>query len=126
MRTKPVTIAVLFLTITVVTVLRPFTPFVNYYLNKGKIADEMCINKGIPASTCEGKCYLKKEVISAQKDLDQVESSVKLELDKYLCGNSSFFFDGHVLLKFRDVVSETTATFELLSGAYAVALPPPK
>lgn len=46
-------------------------PYLQYNLNKEYVAQNLCINKGLPASTCEGKCYLK----------DQLEKSVNQEND---------------------------------------------
>ncbi|WP_375586331.1 hypothetical protein [Cyclobacterium xiamenense] len=38
---------------------------VNYQMNKAFISDYFCENREVPLSTCEGKCYLEKELEKA-------------------------------------------------------------
>lgn len=40
---------------------------ISYDLNKGFIAQELCVNKDKPSLNCEGKCYLNKQLKKAQQ-----------------------------------------------------------
>lgn len=43
-------------------VLRPVMPVVNYVINYDEIVQNRCENKGKPQMSCNGKCYLAKEL----------------------------------------------------------------
>ena len=40
---------------------------ISYDLNKGFIAQELCVNKDKPSLKCEGKCYLNKQLQKTQQ-----------------------------------------------------------
>lgn len=77
-------LSALFLALYVVAILRPFSPYVNYYLNKEQITEEKCVNKDKPKLECDGKCYLKKQVISMQKEDDNSPGVLDLKVEKYV------------------------------------------
>ncbi len=47
--------------------IRPLLPFLDYYVNYKYISDVLCINKDKPMSTCNGKCYLNKQLQKSQE-----------------------------------------------------------
>ncbi len=60
--------AIILLTIYSLSVTRIYMPALNYLFCKDYIAENLCINKDIPASNCEGKCYLIKETGKVAKE----------------------------------------------------------
>lgn len=53
---------------------------ISYDLNKGFIAQELCVNKDKPDLNCEGKCYLKKQLNKAQDHKQERNSSQNSKL----------------------------------------------
>lgn len=43
--------------------IRPVLPYVEYVLNYEYISEVLCINQDKPELECDGKCYLRKQVI---------------------------------------------------------------
>lgn len=74
--------------------LRPITPFVEYYINYDYITEKLCENRNKPILACNGKCYLNEQV---QKfiDIDPVEQEktpmLTVELEKYPISTVSLF-----------------------------------
>jgi hypothetical protein len=50
------------LVVLVLYILRPAMPYIEYAINKDFIAKNLCINRNIPYSCCNGKCYLEKQI----------------------------------------------------------------
>lgn len=50
---------------------RPIQTMVNFVQNQDQIAEELCENKDIEESTCNGKCYLMKELANEVEVKDQ-------------------------------------------------------
>lgn len=46
---------------------RPVLPLVNYAVNYEYIVKNLCEKRGIPQSTCRGKCYVGKELAKTEK-----------------------------------------------------------
>jgi hypothetical protein len=118
-------ISFLFLTLYAVAILRPFTPYVNYYLNKEKIAEEKCVNKDKPELACDGKCYLKSQVIREQQEQDESPAVVNIDLEKYLFDTLSVL--GYSLTQdFKSITKQNLIEFDLLSSNIEIPFPPPK
>ena len=58
----------LFLVMFFAIYLRPYLPYIDYYVNQAYIAEELCENKDKPALQCHGKCHLKKEIKKVTKE----------------------------------------------------------
>ncbi len=58
------------ISITLVMLLRPLWPIVNYVANYDYIVENFCINKDKPELECNGQCYLMKQ-LAEQTDEDQ-------------------------------------------------------
>ena len=125
MRIQRQILCFIFLALYVVTILRPFTPYVNYYLNKEQIAEEKCVNKDKPALECDGKCYLKMQVISMQESDDESPALIDLEVEKYVSVeiSSNEQVTNHWIIKQR--VIEFTG-YNILNRSFSVPEPPPK
>jgi len=50
--------AIILLLIFSLSLLKPFTPYLEYYLNYDYITEVLCINKNEPITVCDGKCFL--------------------------------------------------------------------
>ncbi len=71
----------------VVAMLQPVFPFLEYHSNKDYIANVLCENRDKPAMACNGKCYLKKQIV-ASNDIDVNDdshnhSAPKIDMTKY-------------------------------------------
>ncbi len=54
--------AIIQIVVLVFYLLRPIIPYVEYSVQKAYIVKNLCINRDKPNSSCEGKCYLEKQV----------------------------------------------------------------
>lgn len=97
-------------------------------MNKEKIAEEKCINKDKVELACEGKCYLKSQVVSAQEEEKKNEQSgiPKVEFDKH--PNTSLL----VVEEEAEIPASAKSfalfsqEFVLLEGDVNVVVPPPQ
>lgn len=74
-------VAITFVFLYLVALLRPLAPYLEYYSNKNFFAAVLCINKAKPELKCNGKCALSKKLKKAFKDESQptsVPSTIKL------------------------------------------------
>lgn len=76
----------LFLNLYFLALVQPVIPILEYLLNYDYIAAELCENKDKPILTCNGKCYLEKQIVK-QQDVDR-DASVPvpptIDLEKFL------------------------------------------
>lgn len=52
----------LFLNLYLLALLQPALPVIDYLVNYNYIVEELCENRDKPILTCNGKCYLEKQV----------------------------------------------------------------
>lgn len=120
-------VPILFLVLYALAVLRPYTPYVNYYLNKDKIASEQCVNKDQPEMECEGQCYLKSQVIKASEEESKKDKSglIKIEFDKY---PAPFCFDlsSDAETLYVSQLKAQIGIFTLIKRASKMDVPPPE
>ena len=57
--------------------LKPVFPVIEYIVNYDYIVNELCENKQIPESNCNGKCHLMKELAKASDSERPVSSDKK-------------------------------------------------
>ncbi len=62
---------VLLVFLSLILVLHPVLPFIEYYTFKKYIAENLCINRDNPMSCCEGKCYLEKRIKENNEEQSQ-------------------------------------------------------
>lgn len=65
----------------VLVVVRPAAPLFDYAVNVEYIAAELCENKNLPESTCNGKCHLNDQLKEAQdaNESEQKSTTPKIE-----------------------------------------------
>lgn len=52
--------------------IRPILPMVNYVVNYEYIVKNECVNRMKPQQTCNGKCFLAKELAKTEKQSQQI------------------------------------------------------
>jgi len=72
-----------FLLLYTVSLLKPVYPFVDYIINYDYISKVLCVNKDKPTLKCNGKCHLKKELKSAEKEQKKSPITISLQTEKY-------------------------------------------
>ena len=76
--------SILILTLICFSIVRPLSPFVEYYLNYDYIANVLCINQDKPEMQCNGKCHLTQELSKANDTTHPNDKSIPhIELDKF-------------------------------------------
>jgi len=67
----------LFLNLYLLALIQPALPVIDYLVNYNYIVEELCKNRDKPILTCNGKCYLEKQV-KQQLDLTHSDESPML------------------------------------------------
>ncbi|MBB4806557.1 hypothetical protein HNP38_001853 [Chryseobacterium defluvii] len=67
--------------------IRPVLPLVNYVVNYEYIVKNLCENRSRPQSTCNGKCYVEKELAQAEKQSNTPQTIKMIGLDTFLSEN---------------------------------------
>jgi hypothetical protein len=62
---------------------------VGFELNKDFIVSSLCINKKVPGSCCEGKCYLKKKLAKQENGESTNRENITPGFD-WICNASDF------------------------------------
>ncbi len=72
--------------IVLVLVCKPAAPWLDYALNRDKIAQTLCVNKDKPQLHCNGKCYLGKSLADDvdSKPITKNKSQVIKLLDSFI------------------------------------------
>ena len=75
----------IFLNLYLLAIIQPVLPVLQYVLNYDYIASELCENRDKPIQTCNGKCYLEKQVAKQQNLVPNqtVPMPPKVDLEKY-------------------------------------------
>ncbi len=60
--------AALFLILYALLMLKPYAPYVEYWVKKAYIMRYLCVNRDKPQMHCEGRCHLSKELQKANDD----------------------------------------------------------
>ena len=77
-------IGILFLTLYLISVMRPVFPFLEYAVYYEYIATVLCINKEEPKMQCNGKCHLSAQLSKYTQDEDSDgNKEIFVELEKY-------------------------------------------
>jgi hypothetical protein len=67
--------------------MRPFTPYLNYAINKDYIANTLCENKDKPVMHCNGKCHLEKELKKTASEDSKPQTSLRINVEEYISNN---------------------------------------
>jgi len=84
------------LVITLIMLVKPLWPVMEYVVNYDYIANVLCENKDKPQLQCNGKCYLAKQLKKAQREQDKNpfgEQRSKIEVQSMVYFQSLLNFD---------------------------------
>ena len=93
--------AILFLS--VILLLHPVLPYLEYYTFREYIAENLCVNRDNPESCCEGKCYLEKRINEDNRDNRQekqdpvVNYQRQVEYNLPVRNNLSFYVSEYLI-----------------------------
>lgn len=90
---KKLALTHLFLNLYLLALIQPALPIIEYFVNYNYIVGGLCENRDKPILTCNGKCYLEKQV-KEQLNLDHdqnIPQLPKLDLEKFLTLRSKQF-----------------------------------
>jgi hypothetical protein len=73
-------VTILFILIVGIQTFSKWVIILSYEINKDYITKNLCVNRNIPSSTCNGKCYLKKK-LAADEDQQQPTGKPSFEKD---------------------------------------------
>jgi len=76
----------LFLNLYLLVLIQPALPIIEYFVNYDYITSKLCENIDKPILTCNGKCYLEKQVVQ-QLDIDhnqEIPLPPKVDLEKFI------------------------------------------
>ncbi|MEQ9439101.1 MAG: hypothetical protein RIG62_08625 [Cyclobacteriaceae bacterium] len=93
-------LAIGFLILYGIAMLRPIAPILEYQLNRDYIANVLCINKDQPITVCEGSCYLAKRLKQQQQ---KEQSAPQVQLKDYPIGWITL-----LRVQFSPLISEAT------------------
>lgn len=100
----------------------------DYVIHKDYIIAELCIEKDIVESTCEGKCHLRKELakVDAEKETDQQRTPVRIQLEEL-----TFIDNGEDKALYKAVFNKSQKTSisesrNTSSGFLTIFIPPPE
>lgn len=68
--------------------LKPVLPVLEYVVFYDYITKELCVNRGNPASGCNGKCHLKKELANASHSESDPTKHFSVESQILFCESS--------------------------------------
>jgi hypothetical protein len=84
--------------------LRPVLPLVNYAINYDYIVKNLCENRSKLQSTCNGKCYVVKELSKTERQSDANQTIKLSSLDVFLYNDILTFSDSNIF----EIINRTT------------------
>lgn len=88
-------------------------------MDKERIANEECINKDVPNSCCQGKCYLENQIkAQAEKEANKTIPVLK-EIKELVYFYTSFNFE------FKPIFSRLTSVFQYNFSIVSTIIPLP-
>ena len=107
--------------------IRPVVPFFEYAFNYEYISEVLCINKINVPLKCNGKCYLKDQLTSVNKQSESKEKQIPvIEIDKLpkMSITALYFFQRPL----NDLLKHNILYFEnlILNNSSKPPTPPPK
>lgn len=64
--------------------IRPVLPMINYVVNYDYIVKNLCENRNVADSNCNGKCYVEKELAKTEKQSNNSQNVKITVLDVFL------------------------------------------
>lgn len=123
MRTK-ITIGILI--IFCFSEVRPFLPFLEYYVDYEYISEVLCINKDKPMSTCNGKCYLNQQLKEAQESERQEKNIPTIKLERIPMIMCNYEFPKFVVMNSVSQKHNAFYQFSIKDLTISPPTPPPK
>ena len=75
-----------------VLALRTAIPILDYAVNYDYISTQLCENRARPELRCNGKCYVKKEILKSSENQNAKESKVQIKsIDVFVVNENSEF-----------------------------------
>ena len=75
-----------------VLALRTAMPILDYAVNYQYISTQLCENRARPELRCNGKCYIKKEILKSSENQNAKESKVQVKsIDVFVVNENSEF-----------------------------------
>ena len=75
-----------------VLALRTAMPILDYAVNYKYISTQLCENRARPELRCNGKCYIKKEILKSSENQNAKESKVQIKsIDVFVVNEISEF-----------------------------------
>lgn len=84
-----------------------YVVYAHFYLNRNFIAQELCEQKAVAENTCQGKCYLKKQLNHQEEQQKQLATVLKSKVE--------VFFESH---KQRTSIVVASTFFEAPIASY--------
>ena len=89
--------------LSVILVMQPLLPYVEYFTLKKYIIEHLCVNRDVPGSTCNGKCFLNKSLKdenNANHHENKVPSRIRTDITVYtIPENDLYSEEGHEIEK---------------------------
>ena len=93
-----------------------------YHLNKNNFIRNFCVNQAVPKSTCEAKCFLKKQAKQEQESQQQLPGFVKEKESTESDYAHAATFNVHLSL-IKRVTQPYTYSYAFL-GCFSIFHPP--
>ena len=85
-----------------VLALRTAMPILDYAVNYQYISTQLCENRDKPELRCNGKCYVKKEILKSSENENTKESKVQItSIDAFVLNEN---LDFSIITQFQDKV----------------------
>jgi hypothetical protein len=115
-------VAISFVFLYLIALLRPLSPYLEYYSNRDFFAEVLCINKAKPELKCNGKCILMQKLKQATQQESDPISLPSLKFENYPIGFVEFLPSQQVL-SFSQIKKQLFAPnvdyrFELISDLF--------
>lgn len=82
-----------------VLVLRTAMPIVDYAVNYNYISSQLCENRDKPQLLCNGKCYLKKEILKSTENQNTKEFKIQITAIDVFVVNETLDFKTDFLIR---------------------------
>jgi hypothetical protein len=115
-------IAISFVLLYLIALLRPLSPYLEYYSNQDFFTEVLCINKAKPELKCNGKCILMQKLKQATQQESDPVSLPSLKFENYPIGFVEFVRSQQIVsfsyIKKEHFTSSVDYHFEFVSDLF--------
>lgn len=105
----------------------PVIPYLEYLINYDYIKNELCENKDVPESNCNGMCHVKKQIKKIDNSDDKQDSPIPKVKITRVDGIFSECNPSIVLTpEFEETTQLTRYKFSVQSSEIKITSPPPQ